>query len=107
MAWLLAAASALAVAFAAGDRWGRLKASLQVESRYPWDLHRKMATADLRCEGFSPNEGAFRIQTMDGGKTLIVGTLNRSTGEATVIAIDERGKFATDTFGVDCPKQPK
>jgi hypothetical protein len=104
--WLFAAALALVGAFASGRWWGALGASLEQESRYPWKLHERIGSADLRCERFSPNAGGFMIQHIDDGKTLIVGTLDRASGLATVHAIDNSGKFATDTFPVNCQPQP-
>jgi hypothetical protein len=104
---LLTAALALAGAFAAGKWWGSLSASLEQEGRYPWDLHRKMATADMSCERFLPNMGSFMIKTVDDGKTLIARTLDRGSGMATVYAIDHTGKFASDTFSMDCRERTK
>lgn len=106
LVWTLVALLAVAGAFAAGTWWGHLRSSLQQESRYPWNLHGKIAQADLRCERFSRDAGAFMIQTIDGGRTLVVGVLNRASGEASVHAIDDTGRFATDTVPVDCRKQP-
>jgi hypothetical protein len=103
MLLILAAALALVGAFAAGRWFGTLNASLERERMYPWPLHAMIAGADLRCEKFSANAGSFVIQTTDGGKTLIVGTLDRSKGMATVHAMDASGRVATDTVALSCP----
>jgi hypothetical protein len=94
----------IAIAFLAGRWSGSIQQSLRSEAEYPWKLHRKIGSADLRCENLLNNlsSGRFYIQSLDDGSALVVASLDRGTSIVTAFALDVSGHFATDTWSLDC-----
>ena len=88
-----------------GGRWaGRLQSSLNAEANYPWDLHKKIGAIDINCKKLvsAPRTGNFIVEAIDAGNTLIVISFNRSDSRVTASILDSRGRYAIDSWTLEC-----
>ena len=99
----IAVAATAGFSFWLGKRAGRLQESLARQATYAWDLHRKIGTADLSCLRLTPREfGRFTVQSLDEGQSILVAYHDQSSGRATAFVIDTSGRFATESWPLDC-----
>lgn len=103
-AWIAIVLTTVLISFVVGQWSGSLQRSLKSEADYPWELHRKIRSADIQCDKIlrTPTFGRFYVQTVDDGATLVIATYDRRTGMITTSVIDTSGRFATDTWYLDC-----
>lgn len=100
----------LGLTFWAGRWTGSLKANLQQESKYAWELHRKIAEADVSCNALTGKEagvrtvGHFSVESLDAGSTLVVATLDTSKDIVHAFVIDQSGRLASDSWSLSCRK---
>jgi len=94
----------LMLSFLAGRWAGRLQQSLSNEAVYPWDLHKKIGAADLSCEKLllTPRVGNFIVDTIDDGTTLSIVSYNQEENLVTVSLLDSGGRYATDSWTIEC-----
>ena len=94
----------LAVAFVVGRWTGGWQRSLRAEATYPWDLHRKIGSLDIDCNRLlaSSETGEFITDTIDNGTTFAVVHFNRSSGLVRASLVDSAGRYATDSWTMDC-----
>ncbi len=91
-------------AFVAGRWTGRLQSSLSAEANHPWDLQKKIGSMDFNCEKLvsAPRAGNFVIETTDAGSTLVVVFFNRSDSRVIASVLDSGGRYATDSWAIEC-----
>lgn len=97
-----------AVSYFAG-RWSTtLEQSIKAENDYPWDLHRKIGSANLGCEAFRTAAidksfgGKFVVQPLDSGAVLVLATRDSNSSKVTAFSFDASGRIATDYWSLDC-----
>lgn len=94
----------LMLSFFAGRWAGRLQQSLSKEVAYPWALHKKIGAIDISCNKLSsaPKVGNFIVNTIDDGATLIIVSYNQKENLVTASLIDSGGRYATDSWAIEC-----
>jgi hypothetical protein len=104
VAGVIITVSLVALSFGLGRWSAALQKGLEDEARYPWELHRKLALVELRCETplNAAATGRFYVQPEDDGATLIVSTFDRGTGMVTAFALGTSGRVAMDSWPLDC-----
>ena len=102
--WHLAVLILIVLAFFVGHWSGALQMSLQNESAYPWNLHKKIANINIQCDALysESNTGNFYVKSIDNGSILIVATLDRSTDAVIAYALDTEGNVASDSWQLSC-----
>ena len=102
--WLMIAVAFVSLSFAIGRWSGSLQRSLKTESEYPWELHQKIGTVNIRCEQLlhNPSTNQFFVQPLENGTVLIVASLDKHTDVVTAFALSTSGRIATDSWSLEC-----
>jgi hypothetical protein len=92
------------LSFFAGRWTGRMAGTLRAEADYPWQLHRKIARADLSCGKLrsAAKTGRFLVEPLDDGSMLLIVSFDPLKQLVTAFVIDSSGRYASDSWPLSC-----
>lgn len=102
--WVLSILIIALISFTFGYWISSLNRSLQMESSYPWELHRKIGSVDITCKNLrkTPPNNFLVLPFEDDNTSTIIASYDANKMLVHAFAISTSGEIATDNWLLEC-----